>query len=410
VLSTGGPATIPFAHPVAGQPHVDIPIALSAAAGALVVLAVALVVTGRRPRAVTADAPATSWEGRLSSPQVVTRVLAVVVLLTTIAAGRLGADDELENLAPALIIGVAPVALVVLALLTGPVWRWVDPWDAVARVLSTSGRAHEGGTPRSVWPAAAIAVPLMWYVSVYLDALSPRAVGTVLALYTVVTVGGCVAFGRGRWLASAEPIGITLTWIGLLPRRRLADWTPPRGAEALLGVLAGGFLFGLVRPTEAWTELTTGMSLTRFTVYASVGLVVTCLLFAGFLMLMGVAADLVGSREGVARAAVLAVAAIVVVVSLARDRLFTAAQLLPGLLGDPFGLGWDLFGPALDGLNPAPLSAGALLGLQLGILALVMLVAAVVAVRRVEDRVRRLPVGIALMYLTAASVVAVTLH
>ena len=407
MLLRAGAATVPFAHPVAGHPHVDIPIALIASAGALVVLVVALAVPGRRPRAITEAGPVTSWEGSLSTTQVVTRVLAVFVLLICIAAGRLGADAELDNLAPALAIGLAPAILAAAALLIGPVWRWVDPWDAVGRVV---GGTERNPCPATVWPAAAVAVPLMWYFSVYLDALTPRAVGAVLAIYTIVTVGGCVAFGRGRWLASAEPIGIALSWIGLLPRRRLADWVPPRGAEALLGVLAGGLLFGLARRTETWTELTTGMSLTRFTVYASVGLVVTCLVFAGFLLLMGMAADLVASRAGVARAAVPAVAAIVVVVSLSRDRLFVSAQLLPGLLGDPFGLGWDLFGPAIDGLDPDLLSARNMLVLQLGIIGLVMLVAAVVAVRRVEDRVRRLPIGIALMYLTAASVVAVAIH
>jgi len=393
-----------LAHPVLGQPHVDVPIALTAGACAIAVLALSLVVPGRRAGEAGPERAESSWAGCLSRAQGVMRVLAVVLLLTVITAGRFGADDELENLAPALAVAVAPPLLVLVALVVGPVWRWLDPWDAVARVV---GGVGPDDRPRAVWPAVVLAVPLLWYVSAYFDALSPRAVGLVLALYTIVTVGGCIAFGRARWLASAEPIGITLTWIALLPRRRLADWTPPGGAEALLGVVAGGVLFGLVRRAEVWTELTAGP---MFAVYSTVGLVVTCAVFAGFLVLMGLVANLVGARPGVARAAVPAVAGIVVAVALARDRLFIAAQLLPGLLGDPFGFGWDLLGPAMDGLDTEPLSPRNLIVLQLAIVVLTHLVAAVVAVVRIPDRIRRLPVSIVLMYLVAASVVVIAIH
>ena len=408
LLNVGsGPGTVVFAHPVAGHPHVDVPLALTVGGCAAVVLAVSLAVPGRRARPGRQDRPATSWEGRLSNAQVVGRTIALLLLLTAIAAGRLGLNSELENLAPALVIGLAMPLLAAAALLLGPVWRWVDPWDAVSRVISGAERESR---PTTVWPATVVALPLVWYVGVYLDALSPRALGAALAVYTIVTVGGCMAFGRTRWLASAEPIGITLTWIALTPGRRLADWTPPRGAEVLLGVVTGGLLFGLVRRAEVWTELTTGVSLTRYSVYTSLGLVAACAVFAGFLTLMGKAADLVGTRPGVAKAAVPLVAGIVVAVALERNRLFTSAQLLPGLLGDPFGFGWDLFGPAVDGLDAELVPAGSLLILQLGIVVLTALVSAVVAVLRVQDRVRRLPIGITSLYLTAASVAAVAIH
>jgi hypothetical protein len=42
-------------------------------------------------------------------------------------------------------------------------------------------------------------------------------------------------------------------------------------------------------------------------------------------------------------AALPAVAAVAVAVGMARSRLFTCIQLLPGLLTDPFGAGWDPF-------------------------------------------------------------------
>lgn len=393
-----------YAHPVSGHPHVDIPLTLTAGAAAVLVFAVSLAVPGRSRSERRSEVPFSSWSGHLSRGQLLTRAVGVALLALVVASGRIGVDDELENLAPALAVGLAVPLLVVAGVALGPVWRWVDPWDSLSRAVSST---DQGEPPAHVWPAVAVALPLLWYLSAYPDVLSPRAVGLVLALYTVVTVAGCIAVGRARWLATAEPIGIILSWIALLPRGRLADWSPPRGAEALLGVVAGGTLFGLVRRAEVWSGLS---AVPGALTYASVGLAVSCTVFAGLLLLIGRVADLVGDSAGVARSAVPAVAAVVVAVALDRNRLFTSAQLLPGLLGDPFGRGWDLLGSSLAGLDPEPLGAAGLLALQIGVLVAGHSAGAVVAGLRLLDRTRRVPAGIALLYLAAASVVAVGMH
>jgi hypothetical protein len=52
-----------------------------------------------------------------------------------------------------------------------------------------------------------------------------------------------------------------------------------------------------------------------------------------------------------------------------RNRFTTSLQLLPGLLGNPFGRGWDLLGEAGRGLDPAPFGDTGLVVLQLAVLA-----------------------------------------
>jgi hypothetical protein len=99
----------------------------------------------------------------------------------------------------------------------------------------------------------------------------------------------------------------------------------------------------------------------------------------------------------------------VLAVALERDRLFVSVQLLPGLLGDPFGLGWDLLGSPIEGLDPAPLSAAALLALQLGIVVLGHLAGGVVVARRLRDSAR-LPAAAVLLHLVAGSLVVVAAH
>jgi hypothetical protein len=252
--------------------------------------------------------------------------------------------------------------LLVATAVGGPVWRWLDPWDGVARALPASVEASPSD---EVFPAIAGALALTWYLSAYPFSTSPRSVGTALALYTIATLAGCLAFGRSAWLSRAEVVGVLLGWLARLPRRSLAAWRPPRGAALLLGVLAGGLLFGPLRHSELWGGLNVGPGAA---LYAVAGLSACCAVGASMLWLLERWATRLGATASVAAVAVPAVASIAVALAMERNRLSTSLQLLPGLVGDPFGWGWDVFGPATRGLDPAPLGAAALALLQLGVL------------------------------------------
>jgi hypothetical protein len=393
---------VPLAHPLT-EPY-NLPVSPLVAAWAATILVLVVAFTWPRARAESSEASErlfTSWAGSLSRPQWACRVLAVALLALTIIAGRLGENDELENLAPALIVGAGWPLLVLASVSLGPVWRWIDPWDTVARAV-TRGQADE--PPNYVWPAAVVAFPWVWYLSAYTDTLEPRSVGAMLALYTLLTVAGCLAVGRQTWLATTEPLSILLSWLALLPRGRLTDWAPPRGAEALLGVLSGGVLFGAVRRSELWGDLNT---VDHALLVATLGVAGSCALVTG-LLLWTASMDRRGGA-GIARAAVPAVAGIIVAVALERNRLFTSLQLLPELLGDPLGRGWDLFGQAGAGLDPAPLGVRGLLAAQLAVLVACHLAGAVVLARRATPRARA-PAAVGLAILAHVSVIALASH
>jgi hypothetical protein len=395
---------VPLAHPLSEPFQLPVSPLAAAIAGAGLVLLVAFAVPrGTRSFAEAPERRVASWAGSLSASQLVARLVAVALLALAIAAGRLGVDDELENLAPALVVGALWPLLVLASISLGPVWRWSDPWDSVARVLARSDPENE---PGHVWPAVVVAVGWVWYLSAYRDTLDPRSVGAILALYTLVTLAGSLAMGRARWLSSAEPLGILLSWMALLPRRGLTDWSPPRGAEALLGVFVGGVLFGAVRRSELWGSLNTAE---EADIYAAVGVVCFCAAAVGLLMLMAMAAQQLDARAVAARAAVPAVAGIIVAVAMDQNRLSTSIQLLPQLFGDPFGRGWDLFGRSGAGLDPAPLGRAGLATAQLALLLAGYLVGAVVLARRLE-REARVPVALLLAVLASASVIALVSH
>lgn len=399
-----------LAHPETSHPHVDVPVllVLLAVVGAVVVVAVA-----RRHRETAAppgDASATgSWAGSLGVPRLVTRTVAVALLAMAVVAGRVGVDDELDNLAPALVVGAGWPLLLIGALVAGPLWRWVDPWDTLARalerVLLPRGAASEPGA--HVWPAVVVALPWLWLLAVHPRPLDPRTVGAALAAYSLFTVGGCLALGRARWLSSAEPVGLLLTWLGLVPRRRLGGWQPPRGAAALLGAITGGLLFAAVRRTELWSAVAVRSDAVW---WASAALLGCSLLGAG----LAEGAARVEARTtatpgaAVARALVPVAAGVALAVALGRNRFTTSVQLLPGLLGDPLGRGWDWL-PAPTTLDPAPLGAAGLVALQLGLVACAHVLAAALATRSLVGDDRLPAIGVLALSATA-SVLALSLH
>jgi len=378
-------------------------------------LAVVLTVATRRsPGRATPEAPRDrphapldSWAGTPSTPQVVTRFLAVGLLLLVVAAGRFGSPLQLMNIAPALVIGVAWPLLVLGSAVLGPVWRWVDPWDGLARV---GDRAPSGGSTEDqsgtgqVWPAVIPAVLWIWYLSVFPGALDPRSVGAAVAVYTLVTLAGCLALGRERWLSQVEVFGLLFAWTARLPRGLLPSWRPPRGAEVVLGVVAGGLLFGAVRRTSLWGALNVApLAL----LYATAGLVASCAVVGGLLWALGRWSGRLRATGDVAAASVPAVASLVVAFAMARSRLFTSVQLLPALASDPFGRGWDLFGTAEWSLNPDPLGHVGRPLLQILVLVAGHAAGAWVLARRVELQERRAGT-IALGALVAAAAFAVT--
>jgi hypothetical protein len=272
--------------------------------------------------------------------------------------------------------------LVLASALLDDVWRWLNPWDTLARVLGgvAPDDPDPAPEPDARWALPA-AVAWVWYLHLYGQSLSPRAVGAALAAYTIVTVSGCLAVGRRRWFARAEVFTLLFGWVARIRRGGLLAWTPPRGADLVLGVLAGGALFTMVRISDLWRPLGQG---TRPQLWAVVGLVACCAGAAGLLRLLERRARRLGSAGAVAAAAVPTVAALTVAVGLSRSRLPSAAQLLVVLAGDPFGRGWDLFGTAGLPVHPNPLTTTGLVLTQVLVLCAGGVASAVIARRRSE--------------------------
>lgn len=71
--------------------------------------------------------------------------------------------------------------------------------------------------------------------------------------------------------------------------------------------------------------------------YATIGVAVGALGVAGLLVLCGWWSDRAGAGGAVAACSVPARVGVAITLAMARNRLTTSLQVLPGLLGDPFG-------------------------------------------------------------------------
>lgn len=370
---------------------------LGAALAVCAVVAIGLGRPGERPSPDN-SAGRPSWAGPLEGPALVTRAASLLVLWVAVIAGRFGTDDQLDNLAPALVVGVAWPLLVAGGALLGSVWRWIDPWDTMARAASES---ESEDPPATVWPASLSAFAWVWFLSAYSSPLAPRSVATALGLYSLVTVGGCLVVGRVSWLGRAEWLGLYLTWVARIRWHGLTSWRPRPGTGAVLGVLGGGLLFGALRASELWGTLNVDRNASW---YALGGVTVAAGLGAA---LIAGCERWAGDRGTVSAAAVPVTAALGIALALANNRLFTSLQLLPGLLGDPFGWGWNLLGEAAVGIRPAPLGVTGLALTQVAVMAAGIVVGARTVARRSGEG-GRAPALVSLAILAALGTLAVT--
>ncbi|MBI4197537.1 MAG: hypothetical protein HY533_00315, partial [Chloroflexi bacterium] len=153
------------------------------------------------------------------------RLAAVLLFLLTVAAGLLGDQDPLENLAPTMVWVVWWVGLAYVSALVGNVWALLNPWntlfswaDALYRRLNPGDQlSSQRPYPERLgyWPAVVLFGLFAWVEIVFPRSAEPRSLATLAALYTFVTFAGMVAFGKHAWLKHGEAFSVVF---GLLAR------------------------------------------------------------------------------------------------------------------------------------------------------------------------------------------------
>lgn len=384
LLATAAPAA---AHGVQGQAETPVPLEAFFAAAAVVVVVsfVGLSFAWSKPRWSTVGwRPAPGGLGRAVLHPVTVWTLRALVLAAfalVLVAAVFGSTLFNRNIAPVTVFVFWWIGLVPLSLLLGNVWREINPWAAVARLLRAP--ADTGRFPRSwgLWPAAALLVVWAWLELVYPTAAEPRLLAAVILGYSLLTIGAMFTYGVDTWLDNGETFSVYTRLLATMSpvqvrevdgQRRLGFRPPFLGATQIpaaaglvcyVAVLIGTVSFDGLSGTGPWrdrdvaaTERLITLGLPGFEaglVVATIGLLLTVavvvLLFEAAASAANRGSQLTEGRTGrVTQAFAHSLVPIALGYAVAHSLTLWVfqSQDLIRLASDPLGQGRDLFGTA----------------------------------------------------------------
>lgn len=359
-------------HGLGGRSDLPIPVwvALYVAVGVLLFSFLALGLLWRSSRfGNETGVPVPRWIQILVGERA-SRVAQGVALAGTVAflaVAWLGPPSVAMNPAPTWLYVWVWVGLVPISLLLGPVWRFMNPLRALARLLRriVPPRLQRSGPPARVgrWPAVVSLGVFVWLELVFDHSDDPRVVAAFVTSYVLVHgVGGAVV--GPRWFDAADGLEVYSAIVGRLapwgrsadggvvfrnPLAGLAAMRVPPGQLAVLCTLLGSTAFDGATRTSFWGDLTRELDRPSYLLTGTLGLVAAILLVAGAYQL-AMQATQVFSRyaDGTSRAFAHTLVPIIVGYTVAHYFSFAVFQGQVGavLASDPFGRGWNLFGSA----------------------------------------------------------------
>ena len=389
------------AHGLVQRSSLPIPewLFLWAAAFVLCVSFVALAVLWPRPRLEHPGwTPLPGGVGRVlgsRAVEVAGGVLGVAGLALVIVSGYVGPDTPLDNFAPTFVFIVFWVGLVFVSVLLGDVFRLLNPWRALGRVLFR-GRVRRPYPERlGRWPATIGLAAFTWIELASGWGEEPATLATAVAGYTLLTLAAMAVYGAEPWSERGEAFGVyfnlfsrlsvfetrdrvvgTRPFLGGLPRL-----DPVPGTVALVVVMIGTVTYDGLSQGQLWKDLAVqlndgfealGFGLeTTPKLVATVGLAVGVAIVGGFYALgiegaRSVGGGFTGDRLRRAFVHSLVPIAMVYVAAHYLTFLLFEGQSIIYLASDPLGEGWDLFGTADSAIDYSLLSQNATWYLQVG--------------------------------------------
>lgn len=347
------------------------------------------------------------------------RLLSVTLFLLVILSGLLGTQTPSANFAPTFFWITWWVGFGFFTAFVGNLWPLVNPWkilfdwaDGLVRRLDDPKSSLTLGVPYppalGVWPALVFYAAAVWIEVNFAGSSVPRYVAFFVVVYSFLTWGGMLVFGKDSWLRYGEAFSVLFSLLARFaptevrvkttelcqacqrvcgnieggcvncyecfakappetrelnlrpPAIGLArpDWVPPGGLVFVIFVLAGVAYDGLV-VTPLWTKLQTYVLMPR-----TLGLLVVTLFFlAAYVSCVKLSQLLSGAgglRVGeLAAAYVYSLVPIAIAYQVSHYYTFFLVQgrRVIHLISDPFGWNWNLFGSAGFGLNVVPPAA-----------------------------------------------------
>jgi hypothetical protein len=324
------------------------------------------------------------------------RLTTLVIFSVVLFAAMFGSTTLGSNIAPLVVFVVWWIALVPVAGLFGNVWRSINPWITIAKILRFKSDSDKT-LPKwvGVWPSAVILLLFAWLELVFPTPAEPRLIAFILISYSVLTLWGMKRYGTESWLDSCEGFSV---YSGLLAhispvevrdgklgfRAPFVAATRMRkepGVVGVISVLIATVTYDGLSTSSFWklrdiaaSERLIDLGLNDFQAGVLIGtigligsLVVFSILFETCSYLSGKIANWKYTSTG--RVAVaFAHSMIPIAFAYFVAHYFTLfvfqSQDLIRLASDPFGFGWNLFGTSDSRINFQLVSAEVIWAVQ----------------------------------------------
>jgi hypothetical protein len=375
-----------LAHGIGGIRDLPVPryVFYYGAAAVLVVSFAALAFLWRKPvlerRRNGRPLPAGLQRVLLSTPlAVVVGAFSFAVLFFLWLGALVGKNDSGVNFTPTFVYVYFWIFMPILVVLFGNVWSVLSPWRAAARGLGwilgrlglRQGAPFEYPAGLGRWPAAVLLLSFVTIELSYSNPSDPRALALAIAIYSVVTWAGAVAFGSEAWFRNGDGFSVNFMLlsriscfgrrddgrlVARIPFSGLSVSDPTPGTIAMVAVMLGSTFFDGFSRTSIWqnryydvqVDLIDKPSLADLVgQLMSLGGLLLCVAFVGFAFRLAVAGtESIAERRPLSQEFIDSLIPIVFVYVIAHyfSLLLYQGEVGVKLLSDPWGRGWDLFG------------------------------------------------------------------
>ena len=153
------------------------------------------------------------------------KLLSVFLLGLVVAAGFGGDSSSILNFSPTFVWIIWWVGMSITVALVGNIWALLNPWKIVfgwaegvyrlARPGQNLSLGLEYPAKFGIWPALVLFGLFTWIQDAYPKTDVPTQIAIMVVVYSVITLGGMLVFGRHQWLRKGEAFTVVF---GLLTR------------------------------------------------------------------------------------------------------------------------------------------------------------------------------------------------
>lgn len=162
---------------------------------------------------------------RLSGPDLdhvrtITSLISLLLLISLIYVGLNGPRDPLSNLMPLIFWTLGWTGLVSLSGLVGDLWRWINPWTGLYRLVGPIRPTVHLPKAIGVWPAILLLVGFAAFLLADLAPDDPARLAYLVSIYWFAMMVGLILCGPA-WLSQVELGSVLFSYYASLASFRL---------------------------------------------------------------------------------------------------------------------------------------------------------------------------------------------